>query len=162
MEPLPPAQLCHERMVQVFNAPLLEELEHDWSLSFQPVLWCGQPVFRCVWCLFGHLPTVYIVVTPVPPVDQALLISPMSCPLRLRLIREATYEPPLMNDLVLFGTVESATPAGGPAQETATHYCSVEPSAYPVIDLTSDYVASFLRSFLFNGFKDALQDHDYC
>ncbi|KAJ1217070.1 hypothetical protein NDU88_004665 [Pleurodeles waltl] len=122
MEPLPPTQLCRERMVRIFNASLLVELERDWSLSFRPLRWCVQPVFRCVWCLFEHLPMVCLAVAPSSPVDQELLMSPMkvhsqSCPLRLRLLREATYEPS-----VLISITDNGTAAGGPAQETDTHY----------------------------------------
>ncbi|KAJ1150306.1 hypothetical protein NDU88_003101 [Pleurodeles waltl] len=87
---IPTTQLCRERMVWIFDASLLVELERDWSLSFKPLLWCVQPVFRCVWCLFENLPMVCLAVAPASPVDQEQLMSPMrvhsrSCPLRLRL-----------------------------------------------------------------------------
>ncbi|KAJ1196389.1 hypothetical protein NDU88_000260, partial [Pleurodeles waltl] len=77
MEPLTSTPLCRERMVRIFSTPLLLELEFDWSLSFRPLLWCVQPVFRCIWCLFEHLPMVCLAVSPTCPVDHELLMSPM-------------------------------------------------------------------------------------
>ncbi|KAJ1213741.1 hypothetical protein NDU88_001372 [Pleurodeles waltl] len=160
MEPLPPTPLCRERMVRIFGTPLLVELELDWSLSFQPLLWCVQPVFRCIWCLFEHLPMVCLAVAPTSPVDHELLMSPMrfhtrSCPLRLRLLGEATYEPS-----VIRSNMDEDTAASIDAPVNMAHFCSVDPFVRPALDFTSDDVDSFLRS-LTGNFDDILQDPAY-
>ncbi|KAJ1135537.1 hypothetical protein NDU88_001976 [Pleurodeles waltl] len=105
MMALPSAQLCRERMMQYFGATLLEQLECDWSLSFRPVLFCVQPVFRCLWCSFEYALEVCLSQHRLPAVDAHLLmfslrVHSQTCALRLRLLREANYELPFLEEVV--------------------------------------------------------------
>ncbi|KAJ1139762.1 hypothetical protein NDU88_006129 [Pleurodeles waltl] len=103
---LPSAQLCCERMMQHYGATLLGHLECDWSLSSRPVLYCVQPVFQCRWCSFEHALDICLSQQRPPLVDADLLMFPMrahsqTCALRLRLrlLREADYEIPFLEEV---------------------------------------------------------------
>ncbi|KAJ1148168.1 hypothetical protein NDU88_001006 [Pleurodeles waltl] len=103
---------------------------------------------------------VCLAVAPTSPVDRKLLMSPMrvhsrSCPLRLRLLREATYEPSVTRS-----NMDEDTAASIDAPVNVAHFCSVDPFVRPAIDFTSDDVDSFLRS-LTGDFDDILQDPAY-
>ncbi|KAJ1219018.1 hypothetical protein NDU88_006589 [Pleurodeles waltl] len=148
---LPSAQLCRERMMQHFGATLLGRLDCDWSLSFRPVLDCVQPVFRCLCCSFEHALALCLSLQRPPVVDADLLMFPVRahsqiCALRLRLLREAVYEIPFLEEdgIVLFvGLAQDATLDGSGALE---HTCSmiVFGMYFPV--LTSAEVENILLS----------------
>ncbi|KAJ1217000.1 hypothetical protein NDU88_004597 [Pleurodeles waltl] len=78
-----------------------------------------------------------------------------SCPLRLTLLREVTYEPS-----VLRSTMDDGTATDDFTLETTAHYCSVDPVVSLALNLTSDDVDSFLGS-LVGDFDDTLRDHAY-
>ncbi|KAJ1190455.1 hypothetical protein NDU88_007193 [Pleurodeles waltl] len=127
---LPSAQLCRECMMQHFGATLLGQLECDWSLSFRPVLDCVQPVFRCLWCLFEHALSLCLSLQRPPVVDTDLLMFPIrahsqTCALRLRLLCEAVYEIPFLEE---DGIVSFIGPARGAALDGSgalEHTCSM-------------------------------------
>ncbi|KAJ1152887.1 hypothetical protein NDU88_005661 [Pleurodeles waltl] len=104
---LPSVQLCRERMMQHFGATLLGHLECDWSLSFRPVLDCVQPV-----------------------VDADLLMFPVraysqTCALRLRLLREADYEIPFLEEVDINSFTGPARDAALDDSEALEHTCSL-------------------------------------
>ncbi|KAJ1143272.1 hypothetical protein NDU88_009582 [Pleurodeles waltl] len=144
---LPSAQLCCERMMQHFGATLLGHLECDWSLSFRPVLDCVQPEFRCLWCSFEHALAYCLSLQRPPVVDTDLLMFPIrahsqTCALRLRLLREAVYEIPFLEEdgIVSFiGPARVAAPDGSGALE---HTCSMVIFGVDFPMLTSVEVAS--------------------
>ncbi|KAJ1168865.1 hypothetical protein NDU88_000778 [Pleurodeles waltl] len=127
---LPSAQLCRERMMQQLRATLLGHLECDWSLSFRPVLDCVQPVFRCRWCSFEHALVVCLSQQRPPVVDADLLMFPMrahsqTCALRLRLLREADYEIPFLEEVDINSFTGPAQDAALVASEALEHTCSL-------------------------------------
>ncbi|KAJ1201423.1 hypothetical protein NDU88_005233 [Pleurodeles waltl] len=114
MRALPSAQLCRE---QHFGATLLGNMECDWSLSFRPVLDCVQPVFRCLWCSFEHALAFCLSLQRPQVVDGDLLMFPVrahsqTCALHLRLLREAVYEIPFLEEDGIVSFV-------GPARDAA-------------------------------------------
>ncbi|KAJ1191554.1 hypothetical protein NDU88_000870 [Pleurodeles waltl] len=127
---LPSAQLCRERMMQHFGATLLEHLECDWSLSFRPVLDCVQPVFRCHWCSFEHALDVCLSQQCPPVVDADLLMFPLrahyqTCALRLRLLREADYEIPFLEEVDINSFTGSERDAALVDTGDLEHTCSL-------------------------------------
>ncbi|KAJ1135287.1 hypothetical protein NDU88_001727 [Pleurodeles waltl] len=148
---LPSAQLCRERMMQHFGATLLGHLECDWSLSFRPVLDCVQPVFRCRWCDLEHALDVCFSQQRPLVVDADLLMFPMrahyqTCALRLRLLREADYEIPFLEevDINLFtGSVWDAALVDTGALE---HTCSLIVFGVDFLVLSSAEVENLLLS----------------
>ncbi|KAJ1171810.1 hypothetical protein NDU88_003668 [Pleurodeles waltl] len=128
MTALPSAQLCHERMMQHFGATLLEHLECDWSLSFRLVVYCVQPVFRCLWCSFEHALKVCLSQQRPPAIDADLLMFSLrvhyqTCTLRLHLLREANYEIPFLEEVAInssMGTTRDAAQVDTGAME---HIC---------------------------------------
>ncbi|KAJ1125248.1 hypothetical protein NDU88_003682 [Pleurodeles waltl] len=148
---LPSAQLCRERMMQRFGATLLAHLECDWSLSFRRVLDCVQPVFRCLWCSFEHALAFCLSLQRSPVVDPDLLMFPIrahsqTCALRLRMLREADYEIPFLEEdgIVSFlGTTRGATLNHFGALE---HTCSMVLCGVDLPILTYLEVEELLRS----------------
>ncbi|KAJ1163927.1 hypothetical protein NDU88_004379 [Pleurodeles waltl] len=127
---LPSAQLCRERMMQHFGATLLEYLECNWSLSFRPVLDCVQHVFRCRWCSFEHALDVCLSQQRPPVVDADLLMFPMrahyqTCMLRLRVLREATYEIPFLAEVDIDSFTGSTQDAALVDTGALEHTCSL-------------------------------------
>ncbi|KAJ1138452.1 hypothetical protein NDU88_004836 [Pleurodeles waltl] len=145
------AQLCRERMMQHFGATLLEHLECDWSLSFRPVLDCVQPVFRCLWCSFEHALALCLSLQRPPMVDSDLLMFPIrahsqTCALRMRLLREAVYEIPFLEE---DGIVSFIGPARGAALNgfgALDHTCSMVLCGVDLPILTYIEVEELLRS----------------
>ncbi|KAJ1081424.1 hypothetical protein NDU88_001606 [Pleurodeles waltl] len=116
MTAFPSAQLCRERMMQHFEATLLEHLECDGSLSFRPFLYCVQPVFRWLWCSFEHALEDCLSQQRPPAIDADLLmfslrIHHQSCALRLRLLREANYELPFLEEVAINSSMGTARDA---------------------------------------------------
>ncbi|KAJ1089569.1 hypothetical protein NDU88_002720 [Pleurodeles waltl] len=127
---LPSVQLCRERMMQHFGATLLGHLDCDWSLSFRPVLDCVQPVFRCRWCSFEHALDVCLSQQRPPVVDADLLMFPMradsqTCVLRLRLLREADFEIPFLEEVDINSFTDSVWNATLVDSEALEHTCSL-------------------------------------
>ncbi|KAJ1082612.1 hypothetical protein NDU88_002777 [Pleurodeles waltl] len=117
-------------MMQPFGATLLEYLECDWSLSFRPVLDCVQPVFRCRWCSFEHALDVCLSQQCPTVVDADLLMSPMRAHyqisvLRLRLLREATYEIPFLEEVDIDSFTGSTRAAALVDTGALEHTCSL-------------------------------------
>ncbi|KAJ1139934.1 hypothetical protein NDU88_006296 [Pleurodeles waltl] len=127
---LPSVQLCRERMIQRFGATLLGHLECDWSLSFRPVLDCVQPVFRCLWCSFEHALAFCLSLQRSPVVDPDLLMIPIrahsqTCALRLRLLREAVYEIPFLEEDGIVSFIGPARSAALDGLGALEHTCSM-------------------------------------
>ncbi|KAJ1142618.1 hypothetical protein NDU88_008931 [Pleurodeles waltl] len=127
---LPSAQLCRERMMQYFGATLLEQLECGWSLSFKLVLHCVRPVFWCLWCSFEHILEVCLSTHRLLLLNADLLMCSLrahyrTCALRLRLLREATYELPFLEDVALDSSLGTPRNAALAEAEAMEHDCSL-------------------------------------
>ncbi|KAJ1186748.1 hypothetical protein NDU88_003529 [Pleurodeles waltl] len=149
MTALPSAQLCRERMVQYFGATLLEQFECGWSLSFRPVLHCVQPVFWCLWCSFECALEVCLSTQRLPTVDADLLMFSLrvhyrTCALRLRLLREATYELPFLENVAHDSSL--GTPWNATLAEATEHICSLTLLGDDFATLTSAEVEDLLLS----------------
>ncbi|KAJ1088208.1 hypothetical protein NDU88_001367 [Pleurodeles waltl] len=130
MKALPSAQLCRERMMHHFGATLLEHLGCDWSLSFRPVLDCVQPVFRCSWCSFEHALEVCLSQQCPSVIDADLLMFSLrvhyqTCVLRLRLLREADYEIPFLEEVTINSFIGTARDAALVDTGAMEHTCSL-------------------------------------
>ncbi|KAJ1148899.1 hypothetical protein NDU88_001723 [Pleurodeles waltl] len=124
---LPSAQLCRERMMQHFGATLLGHLECDWSLSFRPVLDCVQPVFRCRWWDLEHALDVCLSQQRPPVVGADLLMFPMRAHYQtwLRLLREADYEIPFLEEVDINSFTGSVRDAALVDTGALEHTCSL-------------------------------------
>ncbi|KAJ1130794.1 hypothetical protein NDU88_009141 [Pleurodeles waltl] len=127
---LPSVQLYRERMMQHFRATLLGHLECDWSLSFRPVLDCVQPVFRCRWCSFEYALDVCLSQQRPPVVDADLLMFPVrahsqTCALRMRLLCEADYEIPFLEEVDINSFTGPTRDAALVDSEALEHTCSL-------------------------------------
>ncbi|KAJ1210889.1 hypothetical protein NDU88_006251 [Pleurodeles waltl] len=148
---LPSAQLCRERMMQHFGATLLGHLECDWSLSFRPVLDCVQPVFRCLWCSFEHALALCLSLQCSPMVDTDLLMFPIrahsqTCALRMRLLREAVYEIPFLEEDGIVSFIGSARGTALNGFGALDHTCSMVLCGMDLPVLTYIEVEELLRS----------------
>ncbi|KAJ1082728.1 hypothetical protein NDU88_002893 [Pleurodeles waltl] len=148
---LPSTQLCREGMMQHFGATLLGNLECDWSLSFRPVLDWVQPVFRCLWCPFEHALSLCLSLQRLPMVDADLLMFPVrahsqTCALRLRLLREAVYKIPFLEEDGIVSFVGSARDAALDGSRALEHTCSMIVFGVDFPVLTSAEVENILLS----------------
>ncbi|KAJ1091795.1 hypothetical protein NDU88_004910 [Pleurodeles waltl] len=130
MKALPSAQLCRERIMQQFGAALLEHLGCDWSLSFRPVLDCVQPVFRCHWCSFEYALEVCLSQQRPSVIDADLLLFLLrvhyqTCTVRLRLLREADYELPFLEEVNIDSLMVTARDAALVDTGAMEHTCSL-------------------------------------